>query len=221
MKRLFVLPLLLMLIAAMPAKKNRIVFFGDSITQAGVKSGGYIDRIQKFINDKNLQSRYELIGAGIGGNKVYDLYLRMEEDVLAKKPNTVVIYVGINDVWHKASSRTGTDLPKYEKFYAAIIKKLQAKKIRVALCTPTVIGEMKNNANPQDAELNAYSDVVRKLASTYNCALIDLRKAFSDYEHANNTSDKESGILTTDRVHLNDAGNQLVADEMIKGLSIQ
>jgi hypothetical protein len=27
---------------------------------------------------------YEFIGAGIGGNKVYDLYLRMESDVLAK-----------------------------------------------------------------------------------------------------------------------------------------
>jgi len=51
--------------------------------------------------------------------------------------------------------------------------------------------------------------------------LIDLRKAFASYEQANNTEDKESGLLTNDRVHLTDAGNQLVADEMIKGLSIQ
>ena len=33
-------------------------------------------------------------------NKIYDLYLRHEEDVIAKKPNIVIIYVGINDVWH-------------------------------------------------------------------------------------------------------------------------
>ena len=31
-----------------PVKKTKIVFFGDSITQAGVNKGGYIDRIQSF-----------------------------------------------------------------------------------------------------------------------------------------------------------------------------
>ena len=101
MKKIIFLPILLSLIAMTHQKKTRIVFFGDSITQAGVNKGGYIDRIQTAINSKGEQSKYELIGAGIGGNKVYDLYLRMEDDVLLKSPHVVVIYVGINDVWHK------------------------------------------------------------------------------------------------------------------------
>lgn len=217
MKRLCIIPLALLFVFMLPAKKKRIVFFGDSITQMGVNDGGYINRIQKTLGEN---SPYELIGAGIGGNKVYDLYLRMEQDVLSKKPAVVVIYVGINDVWHKTLLGTGTDADKYEKFYIAIIKKLQAKKIKVAVCTPTVIGEKKNNANPQDADLDKYSNVVRKLATEYNCTLIDLRTLFSKYEQENNTEDKESGILTTDRVHLNGTGNQLVADEMMKALSV-
>ena len=221
MKILLASSILLLIMAMKPVQKTKIIFFGDSITQAGVNKGGYIDRVQSFINQRSLQQKYELAGAGIGGNKVYDLYLRMEDDVLAKNPQTVVIYVGINDVWHKTSSGTGTDLDKYEKFYVAIIKKLQAKNIKVAVCTPTVIGEKKDNANPQDKDLNTYSDVIRRLAVTYNCVLIDLRKAFSSYEQANNTDNKESGLLTSDRVHLTDSGNQLVADEMIKGLAIQ
>ena len=98
---------------------------------------------------------------------------------------------------------------------------MQAKKIKVAVCTPTVIGEKKDNANPQDKDLNTYSDVIRRLAVTYNCVLIDLRKAFSSYEQANNTDNKESGLLTNDRVHLTDSGNQMVTDEIIKGLAIQ
>jgi isoamyl acetate esterase len=53
-----------------------------------------------------------------------------------------------------------------------------------------------------------------------NCTLIDLRKTFLEYEEANNPDNKESGILTTDRVHLNDKGNQLLADEMMKALSL-
>lgn len=220
MNKVIFLPLLLILMAMTSPKKSRIVFFGDSITQAGVNKGGYIDRIQTAIHNSKAGSKYELTGAGIGGNKVYDLYLRMEDDVLAKDPQTVVIYVGINDVWHKTSHGTGTDKDKFEKFYAAIIKKLQAKKIRVAVCTPTVIGEKKGNANPQDKDLDDYSDVIRRLASAHNCLLIDLRKAFLSYEEANNTENKEAGLLTTDRVHLTETGNQLVADEMIKVLGI-
>jgi lysophospholipase L1-like esterase len=221
MKKIIFLPILLLLFSMTPQKKTKIIFFGDSITQAGVNKGGYIDRIQTAINTKGIQDKYELIGAGIGGNKVYDLYLRMEDDVLAKQPEIVVIYVGINDVWHKTSHGTGTDIDKYEKFYTAIIKKLQAKNIKVAVCTPTVIGELKNNANPQDEDLNKYSDVIRKLAASYNCTLIDLRKGFSDYEAKNNSANTPTGILTTDRVHLNETGNQIVADEMIKTLPIQ
>ena len=177
--------------------------------------------ISQGIQQRSAGDKYELIGAGIGGNKVYDLYLRLDDDVLARKPDLVVIYVGINDVWHKTSSGTGTDLDKYEKFYIAIIKKLQANNIKVAVCTPTVIGELKNNANPQDKDLNAYSEVIRRLAATYQCKLIDLRKAFADYIQQNNKDNKESGLLTTDRVHLTPAGNKLVAEEMTKALSIK
>lgn len=220
MKRITGLLCLLTLLSMDTVKKTRIIFFGDSITQMGVNKGGYIDRIQTTINDKGISGQYELIGSGVGGNKVYDLYLRLEEDVLAKKPSVVVIYVGINDVWHKTSG-VGTDIEKYERFYTAIIKKLQAKKIKVAVCTPTVIGEKKNNSNPQDADLNAYSGVIRKLADEYHCILIELHKVFAEYENSNNKDDAEKGVLTTDRVHLNDKGNRLVADEMIKSLEIK
>ena len=102
-------------------EKKKVVFFGDSITQAGVKEGGYIDVLRKSLEAQNLASKYELVGAGIGGNKVYDLYLRMEEDVLKQKPHIVIIYVGVNDVWHKTSYGTGTDQDKFEKFYTAMI----------------------------------------------------------------------------------------------------
>ncbi len=221
MKKFILLPFLWILFSMTTEKKTKIIFFGDSITQAGVNKGGYIDRIENFISQRSLQQKYELAGAGIGGNKVYDLYLRMEDDVLAKDPQVVVVYVGINDVWHKTLSGTGTDLDKFEKFYVAIIKKLQSKNIKVAVCTPSVIGEKNDGANPQDADLDKYSAVIRKLAGAHHCILIDLRTAFARYEKENNAENKESGILTTDRVHLNEEGNQLVADEMIKALAIQ
>lgn len=196
---------------AMKPKPKKVIFFGDSITQMGVWKNGYIDLLKKSVDS----NKFQLIGAGIGGNKVYDLYLRMEDDVLVKKPDLVFIYVGINDVWHKLGAKTGTDYDKYLKFYQALINKIQANGSKVVLCTPTVIGEKKNNANEVDADLNKYADGIRSLATKNKLPLCDLRKAFVDYENANNKEDKEKGILTTDRVHLNDIGNKLVADTML------
>ncbi len=196
---------------AMKPKPKTVIFFGDSITQAGVKGNGYINLLKKQVDS----TKFTLVGAGIGGNKVYDLYLRMEDDVLNKKPDLVFIYVGINDVWHKLGARTGTDYDKYLKFYQALINKIQATGSKVVLCTPTVIGEKKDDKNEVDADLNKYANGVRELAAKNNLPLCDLRKAFVDYLSVNNPEDKEKGVLTTDKVHLNDIGNKLVADTML------
>lgn len=218
LKHFLFLFLIVMLSMAMTTqKKTRIVFFGDSITQMGVNEGGYIKQMQATLQQRGLADQYELMGAGISGNKVYDLYLRMEDDVLAKNPDAVVIWIGVNDVWHKTSG-TGTDADKFERFYDAIIKKLQAKNIKVLLATPAAIGERTDFTNPQDGDMNLYASIIRKVAAKNNVGLIDLRKAFLDYNLKNNTGNKESGILTTDRVHLNAAGNNLVAEKMLETL---
>ena len=217
MKKIFLVLLITISVAMCTHKKTNIIFFGDSITEMGINKGGYIDRIVTALNDKKLQDHYKLTGAGVSGNKVYDLYLRVEEDVLDKKPDVVVIWVGVNDVWHKTSG-TGTDIEKYEKFYVALINKMHQKKIKLVLTTPAAIGEKYDGTNLQDKDLDAYSDVIRKLATRYNCKLADLRKIFMLYEKQNNTTNKEFGVLTTDGAHLNEKGNQLVADEMWKKL---
>jgi len=199
-------------------KPKRVIFFGDSLTEAGAKAGGFILRIKDSLAKKGLGAQFELIGAGIGGNKVYDLYLRMDDDVMAKNPDEVIIWIGVNDVWHKVSYGTGTDADKFEKFYTAIIKKMQAANIKVVLCTPAVIGEKTDYTNQQDGDLNRYAQIIRNLAGRFDCDLVDCRKFFLGYNLKNNTENKESGILTADRVHLNERGNQLVADKMLEVL---
>ena len=194
----------------------KIVFFGDSITQAGVNPGGYIDKMKTMLEKQGIKDNYQLIGAGIGGNKVYDLYLRLEDDVLIHKPDVVVIWVGVNDVWHKTSYGTGTDADKFEKFYVALIKKFQSQGIKVIVVTPATIGERTDFSNQQDGDLNFYSQIIRNVAAKFDCQVADLRKEFLKYNLEKNSTNRESGILTSDRVHLNDAGNQLVADILMK-----
>ncbi|MDO8367831.1 MAG: SGNH/GDSL hydrolase family protein [Saprospiraceae bacterium] len=199
-------------------KRTRVVFFGDSITEFGVFPGGYIAQIRDSIAGRGATKRYELIGAGISGNKVYDLYLRLEEDVLAQKPDVVVLYVGVNDVWHKQLFGTGTDADKFQKFYAALINRFQRKGIQVIACTPACIGERLAGENQLDGELDRFSEIIRQLAREKNITLCDLRKAFLDYSAKNNPENHESGILTTDGVHLNERGNKFVAEILLKAL---
>jgi lysophospholipase L1-like esterase len=198
-------------------KKKKIIFLGDSLTEQGVKPEGYITKLTNFLKRDGEEEKYELISAGVGGNKVYDLYLRLEEDVLAKGPAVVVIFIGINDVWHKQTAGTGTDINKFRTFYEAIIKKLQGAGSRIIMCTPTVIGE-KRNGNDLDDELNSYSNIIREIADEYNLHLVDLRQSFLNCELANNPGNEPLGILTTDGVHLSEAGNQLVAEEIYKAI---
>lgn len=214
---IFVTAILFLSCAFVPPKKTKVIFFGDSITELGVKRDryvGYILKLDSMLKKEKKDDQYELVGSGISGNKIYDLYLRMEEDVLARNPDVVVIYVGVNDVWHKTLLGTGTDADKFEKFYQAILNKLQAKNIKSILCTPAVVGERNDNSNALDGDLNRYSNIIRDLAKKNGLPLVDLRKKCMEYLEKNNPANKEKDILTYDRVHMNDKGNQFIADAM-------
>lgn len=199
-----------------PAKPKKIIFFGDSITEMGARDNGYIVQATRMLHTPG---NYALMGAGIGGNKVYDLYLRLDKDVLEKKPDAVFIYIGVNDVWHKALTHTGTDADKFRRFYQAIIDKLMQASIKPVLCTPAVIGEKQRGGNTMDKELDLYADIIRSLAGENQCPLVDLRNLFMNYYALNNAGNIDKGLLTTDGVHLNDKGNELVAGAMLECLA--
>ncbi|HMK26080.1 MAG TPA: GDSL-type esterase/lipase family protein [Chitinophagaceae bacterium] len=216
-KLLFISAILILSCAFVPQKKTKVIFFGDSITELAVKRDkyvGYILRMDSMLKLQKKNDQYELIGSGISANKVYDLYLRMEDDVLSKNPDVVVIFVGVNDVWHKTLLGTGTDADKFEKFYYAILKKIKDRNIKVILCTPAVVGEKTDYSNPLDGDLNRYSNIIRNIAKKSDLPLIDLRKKYHDYLEKNNPDNKDRGILTYDGVHMNDTGNQFLADIM-------
>jgi len=210
-----------------PLKKgDRIVFFGDSITAAALKPGGYITLINESIATTHPDLGIETFGAGVSGNKVPALQARLEKDVLSKKPTIVFIYIGINDVWHwkknKEGMMTGGTTPeKFESGLKEITAKINEAGARVILCTATVIGEKNDGTNERDPMLEQYCEISRKVATDTNSQMVDLRKAFMDHLKANNPDNLPKGILTGDSVHLNPAGNRLVAIEMGKALGLK
>lgn len=205
-----------------PAK---IVFLGDSITQ---QAEDFEDGFISLIRQNLIQDKFELVGKGIGGNKVSDLLTRYKSDVIDLNPDIVFIYIGINDVWHKYDFGTGSDIDLYEKGLRTIISDIKSLGSKIVLCTPTVIGENTGDfvlgnqfkdvetMEKMNGDLDTFSEVVRKLSNEYETELLDLRKIFMDYLAENNINNDAAGILTTDGVHLNEGGNKLIADQMIK-----
>lgn len=207
--------------AAQPlAKGERIIFLGDSITQGGVGPEGYVTLVKQALAKSHGDLGIEVIGAGISGNKVPDLEKRLERDVLSKKPTVVVIYIGINDVWHSESGR-GTSKADYEAGLRRIIQQIKDAGARVILCTASVIGEKTDGSNSLDKLLDEYCEISRQVAADTKSQLLDLRKAFLAHLKQHNEKNAEKGILTSDRVHLSKSGNAFVANQMLVALGAQ
>ena len=225
MKRILILLVVVMVSCTNSNKK--VVFLGDSITQNAVINS---EKFKGFISllGENVDQNTELIGKGIGGDKVSDLLTRYRDDVIKLNPDMVFIYIGVNDVWHKYDYGTGTDIDLYENGLRQIITDLKENGVEVILCTPTVIGENKGEftlvnqfkdietMEIMNNDLDDYSDVIRKLSREFDTKLLDLRKIFMQYISENNPENKSKGVLTTDGVHLNNLGSKLIANEMIK-----
>jgi lysophospholipase L1-like esterase len=206
-------------------QSTKIIFLGDSITEQGESfDDGFISLLRQNLS----QEEFELVGKGIGGHKVSNLLTRYKADVIDLNPDIVFIYIGINDVWHKYDFGTGSDIDLYEKGLRTIISDIKSLGSKIVLCTPTVIGENTGDfvlgnqfkdvetMEKMNGDLDTFSEVVRKLSNEYETELFDRRKIFMDYLAENNINNDAAGILTTDGVHLNEQGNKLIADQMIK-----
>jgi lysophospholipase L1-like esterase len=207
----------------------KIAFYGDSITM----QGGYIEVLRKALaaspDTKDL--KVQLLQHGLNGGRVPTLLEGQSPwgklggtlpELLAKeKPDVVVLFVGVNDVWHGEKGTTPEEFEAGLKKIAALCRESGA---RVVLATPAVIGEKPDGGNEHDQKLDQYSAIVLKTAAEAKAASVDLRKAFVDYLKTHNaTKDAKGqyprqGILTYDGVHLSAKGNELVADLIAQGI---
>jgi len=198
---------------------DRILALGDSITEAAGGSRewttepavgpGWFARLTRA--GQGGERHLEFVNRGVGGNRVPDLLARLDADVLAAEPTLVIVYIGINDVWHFRDGR-GTPEDEYGYGLREVVNRLLGSGLRVLLCTPTVIGEQLEGTNAQDAMLTTYTQISRDVAAGAEVPLCDLHAAFRAELARINTEDAPDGVLTTDGVHLSDAGNALVAE---------
>lgn len=185
----------------------RIVFFGDSLTE-GIDGASYLRVLgERAAADPGLRG-VEMINAGVGGDTTEHLLARLERDVLAQRPDAVVVFVGANDCttlllrrglptpttlrsrayFRRQKGLRGAVTPeRYAAALRAIAITLHARTAaRIALCTPATIGEVPGS--PAWRTIERYAAAVRAVAAESHTDLLDPRAAFArelaTYPHA-------------------------------------
>ena len=190
-----------------------IAFMGDSITQAGARHPhGYVRLVIKGLQAAGVKAT--AIPAGISGHKSNQMLARLERDVLSKKPDWMTLSCGVNDVWHGAR---GVALEPYKQNITKIVEQCQAAGVKVMILTATMISE--DAADARNVKLAPYNEFLRALAKEKSCLLADLN---ADMQAAiAKAADKKNGkLLTRDGVHMNPAGNEMMATGILRAFGL-
>jgi len=213
------------------SRVNRIVMMGDSITQGGSGPKGYVTLVSQSLKKAMPGQSIEIVNAGISGQKAPDMLARFKKDVVDKQPQIVTLSVGVNDVWHNfhdfsadkriADGNSGQGVPK-DKYIAdleAMIDLAQKNSITIILVSPTLVYEDLDCA--ENKRVEEYIGAAERLAKRKRVQYINLHKVFksavSAYQKA---AGKQQLLLTSDGVHMNDAGNALMAAQILRAMGV-
>lgn len=210
-------------------ENERIVFMGDSVTDFGRKrplgeglhegSGtGYVRLLDSFFNAFYPELNLRITNMGVCGNNILNLFARWQSDALDLKPDWVVVLIGINDVWRQFDSpyiEEENITPKlYEETYRKLIEKTKDKVKGMILMTPYYMEPLKEDMMRK--QMDIYTEIVKKLAKEYGLLCVDLQSVFDKYLKV-----RHSSYITWDRVHPNQTGALLIADEFMKTVGFE
>ncbi len=202
---------------------TRLIFIGDSITDCGrgrpVGDGnlgnGFVSMVDALLVAAYPQLKIRTINQGTGGHTVRDLAGRWDADVLALKPDWLVVMIGINDVWRQFDNAIrpeyGVPLPEYEKTLDQLIAKTLPITKNIVLMTPFFIESSTHDA--MRSRMDEYGAAVKKLAHKHALLCVDTQAAFNHVLES-----RYSAALAGDRVHPNAAGHMLLARAFLKSI---
>jgi lysophospholipase L1-like esterase len=199
---------------------DKVLFIGDSITDCGRRGDhaplghGYVRKITELITAKHPEHRVEYVNKGIGGDIVEGLEQRWDVDVIAEKPNWLSVKIGINNASRQLNEGTPNDeyLPEWEACYRRILTRAQAELQLSGLFLFEIFYIEEDVAAPRPLAVDAYNEIIHRLADEFNARLIKTNEAFDSAVVA-----RPGALWTTqDGVHPNPEGHTLMALEFLK-----
>jgi acyl-CoA thioesterase I len=198
-----------------PKPGMRIVFQGDSITDAGRTGspspadslgGGYVAAIARKIAERFPEAGMTVINRGISGNRVYDLENRWTEDCIALEPDLVSVLIGVNDTWRRYDSDILSPTAKFDASLRRILDRVKAETgAQLVLLEPFVLPVPEDRATWRE-DLDPRIHAVRAIARDDKALFLPLDGMF-----AQAATQEEMGYWLPDGVHPSAAGHELVA----------
>jgi lysophospholipase L1-like esterase len=163
----------------------RVVFLGDSITQA-------------WAHEPFIAGNIHFVGRGIGGQTTQQMVLRFRADVIALKPQLVHIMAGTNDVAGNNGPESDADI---EDAIESMVELARANGVKVVLASvpPAADFEWRPGLNPAPRirRLNAW---IRAYTSRIGIEYVDYWPALATESGAMKSS------MSMDGVHPNSQG---------------
>ena len=201
----------------------RIVALGDSTTncvkKAGVTEATAWRTLLAADLAKRLKRPVEAINAGVDADVAPLALKRLERDVLARKPDWVVVMLGTNDAGFFRPPNGVADTPRvsleeFEKTMREIIQQVRKAGAGVVLCTSVPMSGhygLRDLPAYQQNGLNylvkQYAEVTRRLARELGLPLAEVHEAFE--KHA------QRDAFIPDGIHPNAEGQRLIADTIL------
>lgn len=200
----------------------KIVFQGDSITDAGRDKRNYHDMgngypkyASAMIAEAFPDTAFEFINQGISGNRTDQLFDRLYLDAIAFEPDIISILIGINDIWHRhGSARIETTDEQFATNYRAILERLKKQtNAKIVMLSPFLLdNEEKETWRP---EVERLLPIVRSLAAEFADAYVPLDKLFEDALKAQ----PEPQYYSADGVHPNANGAEFIGKHYFNAIA--
>ena len=165
----------------------RIVFQGDSITDAGRDrrnyhhmGNGYPKYAAEQLTEMLPEMEFEFINQGISGNRTDQLFDRLYLDTIAFEPDVVSVLIGVNDIWHRyGAGRVETTDEQIAVNYRAILTRLKKQThAKIVMLAPYLLDCEKVDHMRDD--LARLLVIVRGLADEFADAYIPLDQLFAE-----------------------------------------
>jgi lysophospholipase L1-like esterase len=200
---------------------DRVVFYGDSITQAG----GYGQLVEAYVVTRFPSWQVSFENAGVGGDTVRGGWagpvdVRLERDVVARKPTVVTVMLGMNDGGYKPFDPT--TLAAFSDGYAAIVRRLEQALpgVRLTLVRSSPFDDVARPpqfAPGYDDALRRLGCLVAALGAREKATVVDFRTPVNEGVAAVLRSDPElARLLLPDRVHPSAAGHLLMGATLLR-----
>ena len=159
----------------------RIIMLGDSHTNRPIREFGLIDRIHSELQRRYPLLSFDIMNKGSNGNRIKQIRDRLAVDVFPFNPDVVVLY------WDSDAEEDETVLSPeelirrrelYEVNVRLVLTRLMAHGATVIMSGPTLLGERPHGLNEDDAKVDDYRRINRRIAKDMGIEYVDTRAAF-------------------------------------------